>query len=86
MDQNNRLEAKISKEETRATLMTGLPETPPVLIRISLQDQTSPTGTTIRIMEDHMINVQISRSIEAMEIDLEMNFSIIRIETGYIME
>ena len=43
-------------------------------------------GTTIPIMEDHMINAHISHSIEAMEIDFEMNLSTIRMETGETME
>ena len=64
MDQNNGLEAKISKEETRTTLTRHLGS--PILIRISLPDQTSHMGTTIRIKEDHIINAQISHSIEAM--------------------
>ena len=37
-------------------------------------------GTTIRMMEDHYTNAQISHSIEAMETNLEMNLS--TIETG----
>ena len=86
MDQNTRLEAKISKEERRTTLTMDLGEIQPLLIRILLPDQTSRMGTTIRTMEDHMINAQISHSIEAMEIDIEMNFSKIRMETVEITE
>ena len=40
MEQNDGLEAKISKEETRTILTMDL-EIPPLLIRVSLQDQTS---------------------------------------------
>ena len=54
MDQNNGLETKISKEETKTTLTMDLREFPPLLIRISLQDQTSHMGTAIRTMERHM--------------------------------
>ena len=38
------------------------------------------------MIEDHMTNVQISHSIEAMEIDPEMNLSTIRMGTGGTME
>ena len=50
MNQNNGLEAKISKEEAGTTLTMELRENPPQLIRISLTDQTPHTVTTIRIM------------------------------------
>ena len=49
MEQNNALEAKTTKEETRTTLTMDLRDTPPLLIRISLQNQTSHMGKTIRI-------------------------------------
>ena len=39
-------------------------------------------GVTIRAMQDHMINAQISHSREAMEIDPEMDLSIIRMGPG----
>ena len=58
----------------------------PPLIRISLRDQASHMGTTFRTMEDHLINAQISHSIEAMEIDLELNLSTIRKGTGETMK
>ena len=67
MDQNDGLEAKIIKEVIRATLTVGLRETPLPLIRKSLRDQAAQMGTTIRTMEDHMINAQISHSIEVIE-------------------
>ena len=86
MDQNNGLEAKTSEEEIRTTLMMDLRGLPLQLIRISLPDLASYMGTTIRIMEDHTINSQISHSIEAMEIGLEMNLSTIRMEIGETME
>ena len=73
IDQNNGLEAKISKEN-RITIMIDLQEASPHLIRIFPQGQTSHMGITIRAMEDHMINVQISHLIEAMEIDPELIF------------
>ena len=53
--------------------------------RISLQDPTLHIGTTIRIMEGHMTNAQISHSIEVRENDLEMNLPAIRMETGGTM-
>ena len=53
---------------------------------ISLQDQTAHMGITIRKMENHMSNAQISHSIEAIETDLKMNLSTIRMETGEAME
>ena len=85
MDQNNGLEAKISREETRTLLMIDL-EVPLPLTRISLQDQTLPMGITIRTVEDHMINAQTSHSTETTETDLEMDLSTIRMGTGETME
>ena len=86
MDQTKGLETRISKEETRTKLTMGLGEIPPILIRISLQDQTSRMGITIRIIKEHMINAQINHSKETMEIDLEIDLSTIRMETGEKME
>ena len=60
-------------------------ETHPLTIRFSLQGQTTHLGTTIRLLEDQMINAQISLSIEAMEIDLEMAFPKIMIGTGEVV-
>ena len=84
--QNNGLEAKISKEETRTLPTIDLEEVPILVTRISLRDQTLHMGTTIRIMEDHMINAQISHSIEVTEIDLGMDLSTIRMGIGVAME
>ena len=64
MDRNSGLEAKISGEETRTTTMTDLGEIPQPFIRVSLQGQTLPMGTTDRTTEDHML----SDSLEMMEI------------------
>ena len=86
MDQNNGLVVKISKEETRTTIMMELREFHPLLIRISLQDQTSHMGTKIRIMGDFVIIAQINRSIEAMGTSFEMDLSAIRTGTGETME
>ena len=86
MDQNNGLEAKVPNEVIRTTLMTDLREFSPQLIKIFLPNQTSHMGTTIRKTEDHMINAQVTHSIEALEIDLKMGFSTIRSETGATME
>ena len=54
MDRNNGLEAKISREETRTTIMMDLREIPPPLIRVSLQGQALPMGTTVETTEDHI--------------------------------
>ena len=86
MDQNNGLESKISKEETRTLPTIDSGEVPLMPTRISLQDQILHIGTTIRIMEDHMTNAPISRSTEVRETDLETNLSAIRMETGGTME
>ena len=79
-DQNNGLEAKTSKEEIRTTLMMDLREIPQ-LIKVSLPAPTSHMGTTIRTIEDHMINDQIGHLIETMKVGPEMDFSAIRMET-----
>ena len=86
MDQSSGLEAKISKEENTTIITMGLGEIAPIITRISLLDQTPHTGTIAQAMEDHLTNAQISQSIEAMETDLEMNLSTIRMETGETME
>ena len=86
MDQNNGLEGKISKGDTRTILTMDSGKIPLLLIIISLEDQTSPMGTTTRTIEDHMINTQISHSIETMEIDFEMVLSTIGTGIGKTME
>ena len=86
MDQNNELEAKTSKEEIRTTTLMDLQEVFPHLIRTSLRGQTSHMGKTIRTMEDHMINAQISNSIEAMEIEPKMDLSLSRMGPGKTVE
>ena len=85
MDQNTGLEAMISIGGTRITLTMDSGETPSLLFRISLPDQTSHMGTTVEIMEDHLIEAQISHLIETTEIDLEMDLSTIRMRTGKTM-
>ena len=57
----------------------------PHVIRISLEGQTLHMGITIRTMENHMINAQISHLVEAMDIDAKMDLSIIRMGTGETM-
>ena len=57
-----------------------------MLIKSSLTGQTSLMGTAIRLMGDHMINAQTNLSIEAMEIDLEMDLSTIRMGARNTME
>ena len=69
MDQNNRLEAKISKGETRISLTIDLEKLPLLPTRISLQDQTLHKRITIRIMEDRMINAKIGQSTEMVRLN-----------------
>ena len=81
MDQNNGLEAETSTQEIRFTMMMDLQKVLQHLIRVSLRDKISLMDTTIRKTENHMFNTQISYSIEAMEIDLEMDLSTTRMGT-----
>ena len=85
MDQNNGLEAKTSRGEIRITRIKDLQKIFPHL-RIFPQGQTSQMGTTIRAMEDHMINAQISQSKTTMETDLGTNISTDKMEIGETME
>ena len=85
MDRNNGLEVRISKEETTTIITTDL-EVPPIITRISLQDQTPHIGLIAQTMEDHLINAQISHSIETMEINLEMDLLTTRMGTGETTE
>ena len=86
MDQNIGLEAKISKEETRTLPRIDSGEVPLIPTKIFLQDPTLHIGTTVRMIEDHMTNAQISHLIEAMETDPEMNLPTIRMGTSGTME
>ena len=86
MDQNKGLEAKISKEETRTLPIIDSGEVPLIATKISLQDTTLHIGTTVRMIEDHLTNAQISHLIETMENDPDMNFSTTRMGTGGTME
>ena len=86
MDQNNGLEAKISKGETRILLMIDLGEHLLLPTRIYLQHQILQVGITIRLMEDRMINAKISHSTEMMETDLETDLSTTRMGTGEAIE
>ena len=86
MDQNNGLEAQISKGETRILLTIDLGERLLLPTRIYLQDQTLHKGITIRLLEDRMINAKISHSTETMETDLETDLSTTRMGTGETME
>ena len=85
MDQNNGLEAKISKEETRTLPMINSGEVPLIASKNSLQDPTLHIGTAVRMIEDHLINAQISHLIKTMETDPDMNLSTIRMGTGGTM-
>ena len=82
MEQSNGLEAKISREEIRITVMMDLQEIFLHLIGISFQGLTSPMRIITPTTEYHIINAQTSHSIEIMEIDLQMNLSTIRSGTG----
>ena len=86
MDQNNGLEAKFWKQETRTALIMELREIPAQLIKNSPPDQTSQIRTTIRILEDYMINAQTGHSVQAMEIDPEIGVSTMGMEAGETME
>ena len=86
MDQNNGLEAKTFKGETRILLTIDLRKHLFLPTRISLPDQILHMGITIRIMEDRMINSKISHLSETMEIDLETDLSTTRMGTGETME
>ena len=84
MDRSNALEAKISKEQIRVTIMMDLQEIFLHLIETSLLGPTSHMKT--KTTEDHMINVQIRLSIDMMEIDLKMDLLTTRMGTGKTME
>ena len=86
MDQNNGLEAKISKEETRTLSMRDSGEVPLIASNISLQDPTLHIGTTVRMIDDHLTKAQVSHLIETMETDPDMNLSTTRMGTGGTME
>ena len=86
MDQNNGLEAKISKEETRTLPMIDSGEVPLMATKSSLQDPTLHIGTTARMIKDLLTNAQISQLIETMETDPDMNLSTTRMGTGGTME
>ena len=85
MDQNNGPEAKIFKDGTRTLAMIDSGEVPLIATKISLQDPTLLIETTVRTIDDHLINAQISHSIETMETDPDMNLSTTRMGTGGTM-
>ena len=85
MDQKIGLEAMISQEETRTTLTKDLREILGFFHRNFSPRPNFAYANNIRTMEDHMINAKISHSIETMEVDLEMHFSTIRMESGETM-
>ena len=86
MNQNNGLEAKISKEETRTLPLIDSGEVPLIATKTSLQDPTLHIGTTVRMIDDHLINAQVNQLIETMETDPDMNLSTTRMATGGTME
>ena len=85
MDQNNGPEAKIFKDEIRTLAMIDSGEVRLIATKISLQDPTLHIETTIRTIDDHLINDQISHLIETMETDPDMNFPTTRMGTGGTM-
>ena len=54
--------------------------------KFSLQNPTLHIGTTVRMIEDHLTNAQISHLTETMETDPDMNLSTTRMRTGGTME
>ena len=81
MDQNNGPEAKIFKDGTRTLAMIDSGDVHLIAIKIPLQDPTLHTETTVRTIDDHLINAQISHSIETMETDPDMNLLTTRMGT-----
>ena len=85
MDQNNGPEAKIFEDETRTLAMIDSGVVPLIATKISLQDPALHIETTVRTIDDHLINVQISHLIETMETDPDMDLSTTRMGTGGTM-
>ena len=85
MGRNNGLEFGVSIGEITIIITTDL-EVPPIITKISLQDQTPHMGITAQTMEDHLTNAQIGHLIETMETDPDMNLSTSRMGTGGTME
>ena len=85
MDQDNGPEAKISKDETRTLAMVDSGEVHLIATKISLRDPALHIETTVRTIDDHLINVQISHLIETMETNPDMNLSTTRMGTGGTM-
>ena len=85
MDQNNGLEAKIFKDETRTLTMIDSGEVHLIATKIFLRDPTLQIEPTVRTIDDHSTNVQISHLIETMETDPDMNLSTTRMGTGGTM-
>ena len=85
MDQNNGPAAKIFNDGTRTLAMIDSGEVHLIATKISLLDPTLHIETTVRMIDDHLINVQTSYLIETMETDLDMNLSTTRMGTGGTM-
>ena len=85
MDQNNGPEAKIFKDKTRTLTMIDVGEVHLIATKISLRDPTLHIETTVRTIDDHLINAQIGHLIETMETDPDMNLSTTRMGTGGTM-
>ena len=85
-DRNSELDVRISKEDTTTIVTMGLGETPRIITRISLHDQTLHKGIIAHSMEGHLINAQISHLIDTMETDLEMELPTTGMGIGEIME
>ena len=83
---NNGLEARISREETKILITTSLGEIPPIITRTSVADRTSHMRIIVQILEDQLINAQISHLTETMKIDLEMDLLATQMGIGGTME
>ena len=85
MDRNNGPEARVSKDETRTLAMKDSGEVHLIATTISLRDPALHIETTVRTIDDQLINAQIIHSIETMETDPDMNLLTTRMGTGGTM-
>ena len=73
------------QNETRTLAMIDSGEVHLIATKISLRDPTLHIETTVRTIDDHLINAQTSHLIETMETAPEMNLSTTRMGTGGTM-
>ena len=85
MDQNNGPEAKIFKDDTRTLTMIDSGAVHLIATKIFLRDPTLHIEPTVRTIDDHLINAQISHLIETMETDPDMNLSTTRMGTFLVL-